>query len=63
MRGKGQMWRLHLFIYLSFFLSIYLSIILGPHPRHMEFPRLGMELELWQLADTPATATRDPSLF
>ena len=27
----------------------------------MEVPRLGVELELWLLAYTTATATRDPS--
>ena len=31
------------------------------HPRHMEVPRLGVELELQLLAYTRATATRDPS--
>ena len=34
---------------------------LGPHPRHMEVPRLGAELELHLPAYTTATATRDPS--
>ena len=34
---------------------------LGPHPCHMEVPRLGVELEPWQPAYTTATATRDPS--
>ena len=34
---------------------------LGPHLRHMEVPRLGVELELQRLAYTTATATRDPS--
>ena len=27
----------------------------------MEVPRLGVKLELWLLAYTPATATQDPS--
>ena len=30
---------------------------LGPHPRHMEFPRLGVELQLQLPAYTTATAT------
>ena len=32
----------------------------GPHPEHMEVPRLGVELELHLLAYTTATATPDP---
>ena len=35
--------------------------ILGPHPRHMEVPRLGVKLELQLLAYTIATATPDLS--
>ena len=38
---------------------IYLFCILGPHPWHMEFPRLGVESEL--PAYTIATAMQDPS--
>ena len=34
---------------------------LGPHPQHMEVPRLGVESELWSLAYTTATAVQDPS--
>ena len=34
---------------------------LGPHPQHMEVPRLGDELELQLLATATATATWDPS--
>ena len=40
------------FVFLSF---------LGPHPRHMEVPRLGVPGELQPPACTAATATRDPS--
>ena len=48
-------WELqHLFIYL--FISI-----LGPHPWHMEVPRLGVELELQLLVYATATATPDLS--
>ena len=36
-----------------------MCVILGPHPRHMEVPRLGVELEL--PAHTIATAMQDPS--
>ena len=34
---------------------------LGPHPWHMEVPRLGVELELQLLAFATATAMPDPS--
>ena len=34
---------------------------LGLHPGHVEFPRLGVKLELQLLADTIATAMQDPS--
>ena len=36
-------------------------VSLGPHPRHMEVPRLGIELELRLLAYTTAAAMWDPS--
>ena len=42
----------------SFFFSLF---FLGLHLLHMEFPRLGVELELQLLAYTTATATPDPS--
>ena len=34
---------------------------LGPHPRHMEVPRRGVQSELQLPASTTATATRDLS--
>ena len=37
-------------------------VFLGPHPQHMEVPRLGVESELQLPAYTTATATPDPSL-
>ena len=46
-----------LFYFLIFFLSF-----LGPHPQHMEVPRLGVESELQLPAYTTATAMPDPSL-
>ena len=51
------------FSFLPFFLSVCLSFFcfLGPHPWHIEVPRLGAESELQLLADTTATATWDPS--
>ena len=46
-----------LLFFLSFFLS--LSLLLGPHPSHMEVPRLEAELELQPPASTTVTATLD----
>ena len=34
------------FIFLSFFLSFFFFVFSGPHPQHMEIPRLGVESEL-----------------
>ena len=39
----------------------FVFVFLGPHLRHMEVSRLGVELELQLLAYTTATATLDPS--
>ena len=39
---------------------LFVFVLLGPHPRHMEVPSLGVELELQLLAYTTATATPDP---
>ena len=41
--------------------GLYLLIFLGPHLRHMEVPRLGVESELQPLAHATATASRDGS--
>ena len=48
----------------TFFYSFFVCFVcfLGPYPRHMEVPRLGVELELQPQAYTMATATPDPSL-
>ena len=46
------------FKYLNFF---GLFVFLGPHPQHMEVPRLGDELELLLPAYARATAMPDPS--
>ena len=45
------------FYYLIFFI---LFLFLGPHPQHMEVPRLGVESELQLLAYSTVTATPDP---
>ena len=42
-------------------LLILFVVFLGPHPRHMEVPRLRVHLELQPLAYTTATAMQDPS--
>ena len=36
-------------------------VFLGPHPQHMEVPKLGAELELKPLAYTTASATPEPN--
>ena len=46
--------------YFFFFWSLS-SVFLGPHPLHMEVPRLGVQLELQLPAYTTAPATPDPS--
>ena len=46
-------------LFFSFFLFFFFS---GPHPWHMEIPRLGIESELQLLVHTTATAMQDPSL-
>ena len=45
----------------SFSLPAFIFFFLGPHPGHMEVPRLGVQSELQLPAYTTATATGDPS--
>ena len=45
-----------LFAYFYFYF-FWLFVFLGPHPQHMEVPRLGVERELQLPAYTTATAT------
>ena len=45
-----------MFCFLVFFLNLLRATL-----QHMEVPRLGVELELWLLGYTTATATLDPS--
>ena len=52
------------FFFLVFMFIVIIIIIFifsGPHPRHMEVPRLVVELELQLPAYTTATAMPDPS--
>ena len=44
-----------------FFLFFLFFPLLRPHVRHMEVPRLGVELELQLPATVTATAMQDPS--
>ena len=48
-------------IYLFLFIYLFIFVFLGPHPQHMEVPRLGVQSELWPLAYDTATAMPDPS--
>ena len=43
------------------FYFILLYCFLGPHPWHIEVPRLGVKTELQLLTYATATATQDPS--
>ena len=43
--------------------SFCFGLFLGPHPQHMEVPRLGVKLELQLPAYATATATLDLSHF
>ena len=54
---------LGLFFVVFVFLFFVFFCFLGPHPQHMEVPRLGVESELQQLTFATATAiaTWDPS--
>ena len=45
---------------LLFFSFFFFFCFLGPHPQHMEVPRLGVELELLPPAYARVTATPDP---
>ena len=49
--------------FLKYFFSFFFFVFLGPHPWHMEVPRLGAESELQLLANTTATETWDLSLI
>ena len=42
-------------------ITLHFLVFLGPHPWHMESPRLGVKLELQLLAYTTAIVMKDPS--
>ena len=42
-------------------MDFFVCLFLGPHPWHMEVPRVSVESELQLLAYATATATSDPS--
>ena len=50
-----------LFCFILFYFYFLSFVLGGPHPRHMEVPRLGVELELQLPAHARATAMPDPS--
>ena len=50
---------IHMYIFCLFVLSCF--VFLGPHPQHMEVPRLGVQPELQLPAYTTVTATPDLS--
>ena len=39
--------------------KLFFPVFLGPQQQHMEVPKLGVELELWQLAYNKATEMLD----
>ena len=57
--GNQKLW-IHFPLFL-FIIIIWFFCFLGPHPWHMEVPRLGVQSELQLPAYTTATATPDPS--
>ena len=50
---------MYICMYITMYIYFFFPSFLGLHPRHMEIPRLGVELELQLLAYI--TATPDPS--
>ena len=52
---------IHCLSVMLFFKKIIEDFLLGPHPWHMEAPRLGVKLELQSLAYTTARTMPDPS--
>ena len=53
-------WELMLWVWIKLFL-FFIYIFLGPHPWHIQVPRLGVKSELQLLAYTTATAMPDLS--
>jgi len=49
------------FYFILFYFFFVFLLFLGPLPRHMEVPRLGVQSELQSPAYARATATQDPS--
>ena len=61
--GVGNAWGVSLFLFIIILLLLLLFwLFLGPHPQHIEVPRLGVRSDLQLLAYTIATAMRDLSL-
>ena len=61
-QGCSEVMKLCECIWFAFFFFFFFFFFKGPCLLHMEVPRLGVESELQLLANTTATAKRDPSL-
>ena len=59
-KSESEGWKLCKLVLLVCFV-LFCFVFLGSHPQHMEFLRLGVELDLQLLAYTTAIATPDPS--
>ena len=60
--GYSTLGRRDVLVHFAVFYSLFFFFFfLGPHPRHIEIPRLGVKLELQLLAYTTAIATSDSS--
>ena len=44
-----------------FFFFFFFFVFLGPHPRHMEVPKVGVKSELQLLAYTTSNARSEPT--
>ena len=52
--GRYEDTKMILLLFLFIFICLFFVLFLWLHMRHMEFPRLGVELELQLLAQTTA---------
>ena len=53
---------MHLYVASQYMnMKLFIFVFLGPHPKHMDVPRLGVESEPQLPAYTTAAATQDPS--
>ena len=59
-KEEAELWAWDFLSFFSVFFFFGGRVSLGPHPQHMEVPRLAVKSELQLPAYTTATATRDP---